>query len=79
MDQTTQAPTPALEILTRTRRIDENAARLQPLLQLLQFPTGPSPLDQLRETLVEILIAQRDIGERLRNVETMLAAHPTRD
>ena len=78
MDQMTQVPTPALEILTRTRRIDENAARLQPLLQLLEFSTGPSPLEQLRQTLVDILVEQRETSDRLARLETLLAARSTR-
>ena len=76
MDQATQVPTPAQEILTRTRRIDLHAARLQPLLQLLEVASTPSPLEALRQALIEILMAQRETGERLKRLETILAARP---
>jgi hypothetical protein len=75
MEQTSPTPTPGQEILLRTRTIDQRTMQLLPLLQLLELPTeGPSPLDQLRETLIEILMIQRENGERLKRVERMLTA-----
>lgn len=73
-------PPPSQEILSRTRVIDTRTDRLMALLDLLEEREGPSPLEALRETLVEILLAQREAGNRLARIEgtLRLPAQPPR-
>ena len=71
--QPRQTMTTDQEMLVRTRSIDANTSQLLPLLELLEPPAeGPGPLESLRETLVEILISQRETGQRLSRIERML-------
>ncbi len=53
------------ELLTRTRAIDSTTTQLLPLLDLLAESDSPSPLEGLRDTLIEILVAQRETSARL--------------
>ena len=71
---------PSQEILARTRTIDQRTDRLPPLLDLLEEREAPSPLEALRETLVETLVAQREAGDRLSRIEgaLRLPAQPLR-
>ena len=60
---------PSQEVLLRTRGIDARTQRLMPLLELLAEYDGPSPLNALRETLVEILVEVRRLATGMAEVE----------
>jgi hypothetical protein len=72
MNQQTPPSNPGSEILSRTRTIDATTTKLLPLLELLWKDEVPSPLEALRETLIEILLAQRQTGTRLARIELHL-------
>lgn len=63
---------PSQEILLRTRGIDAKTARLMPLLELLVEFDGPSPLETLRQTLVDILVELRKVTVGLGEVEMLV-------
>jgi hypothetical protein len=69
---TTPAASPSQEILTRTRHIDEKTRSLMALLELLEEREGASPLEAIRETLIEILVEQKDATARLTRIENAM-------
>ena len=60
------------ELIMRTRAIDGTTTKLLPLLELLAETEGPSPLEDLRETLIQLLLEQRQTTERLARIEQHL-------
>ena len=70
--QTEPPMSPSEEILLRTRGIDGKTARLMPLLELLVEYQGPSPLETLRQTLVDILVELRKVTVGLGEVEMLV-------
>ncbi|MBU3888585.1 hypothetical protein [Methylosinus sp. KRF6] len=75
MNEQPQSPAipPAQEILTRTRNIDEKTGELLALLDLLEEKEGESPLEAIRETLIQILVEQKDAAMRLTKIERAIA------
>lgn len=64
---------PPTELIHRTRKIDSRTERLMPLLDLLQEREGPSPLEPIREALIEVLVEQRAIREALHRLEQAIS------
>ena len=60
------------ELVFRTRTIDNTTSKLLPLLQLLEETEGPNPLEDLQETLIQLLLEQRQATERLARIEQYL-------
>lgn len=57
------------ELIQRARKIDAKTEHLLRLLELLEEREGPSPIEMIRECLVEILVEQRDIRASLGRIE----------
>ena len=67
----TEVP-PSQEMLLRTRGIDARTQRLMPLLQLLAEFEGPSPLESLRQLLIDILVETRKVSHGMAEVEMLV-------
>ncbi len=70
---TTESPN---ELIHRARRIDVKTENLLRLLDLLEDREGPSPLDLIRETLIEVLVEQRAIRDTLHRLEQAILPRP---
>lgn len=60
---------PPSELIQRARKIDVKTEHLLRLLDLLEDREGPSPIEMIRECLIEILVEQRDIRASLGRIE----------
>lgn len=60
---------PAGELIQRARKIDLKTERLLRLLELLDEREGPSPVEAIRECLIEVLVEQRLMRESLSRIE----------